>query len=246
MNPFNHHSILSVIISALNEEAHVEAVLIRVLEIFKNYHIDGELIFLNNHSTDRTGEIAAKLAQTEPSLKVSQRYNRPSKDLGSSLKEGIQNVAGKFFLIMDCDLSHNPDDIKKLFDSREKADIIIGSRFIKGGSADLNLKRRFLSRFYNILAGVLTGLPVNDLTTGFKLYRTEKVHDIKIKNNGFGFHVELPVKAYFRGATFLEIPVHYEKSPKKSTLHYRKQFFSYTKPVFWGFLQRLRRILSIF
>src|SRR3989338_138591 len=246
MNSFNHHPVLSVIISALNEEARVEAILRQVLEIFKKYDIDGELIFLNNHSADRTGDIAAALAKTEPRLKVIQRYNRSSKDLGSSLKEGIKNAAGNFFLIMDCDLSHNPEDIRQLFDSREKADIIIGSRFVKGGSATLSSQRRFLSRFYNVFARVLTGLPVNDLTTGFKLYRLKKVTDIKIENNGFGFHVELPIKAYFRGATFLEIPIHYENSPKESTLLYHNQFFSYINPVFWGFLQRIKHIFSVF
>ncbi len=246
MNSLNNRPILSVIISALNEEARVGAVLRQVLEIFKKYHIDSELIFLNNHSTDHTGDIAAELAKIEPHLKVIHRYNRFSKDLGSSLKEGIQNASGDFFLIMDCDLSHNPEDIKRLFESREKADIIIGSRFVKGGSATLSSQRRLSSRFYNILARALTGIPVNDLTTGFKLYSTKKVVDIKIKNNGFGFHVELPIKAYFRGATFLEIPIHYEKSPKESTLHYRKQFFSYMNPVFWGFLQRLKNIFSLF
>src|SRR3989338_8521991 len=207
MNSFNHHPVLSVIISALNEEARVEAILRQVLEIFKKYDIDGELIFLNNHSADS---------------------------------------AGNFFLIMDCDLSHNPEDIRQLFDYREKADIIIGSRFVKGGSATLSSQRRFLSRFYNVFARVLTGLPVNDLTTGFKLYRLKKVTDIKIENNGFWFHVELPIKAYFRGATFLEIPIHYEKSPKESTLRYHKQFFSYMNPVFWGFLQRIKHIFSVF
>ena len=100
MNSFNHHPVLSVIISALNEEARVEAILRQVLEIFKKYDIDGELIFFYNHSADRTGDIAAALAKTEPRLKVIQRYNRSSKDLGSSLKEGIKNAAGNFFLIV--------------------------------------------------------------------------------------------------------------------------------------------------
>jgi len=87
---------------------------------------------------------------------------------------------------------------------------------------------------------------VTNDNTNNNLNKNSNDVDIKIENNGFGFHVELPIKAYFRGATFLEIPIHYEKSPKESTLRYHKQFFSYMNPVFWGFLQRIKHIFSVF
>ncbi len=233
---------LSVIISALNEESRTKGTITRVLRVLNEQHIPSELIFLNNHSTDKTGEIADSLKKDNPNLIVIHRYNRPNTDLGSSLKEGIKSARGDFLLIMDADLSHNPDDIPRLFSKKQEADIIIGSRFVKGGTAELHWKRRFLSRLYNELASLATGIPVKDMTTGFKIYRREKIKNITIVTNGFGLHVELPIKAYFQGATLLELPIHYERSDKKSTLRYFKQFSSYMWPVFWGLGQRIKRI----
>src|SRR3989338_3826758 len=233
---------LSVVISALNEGERVAEVLTRVLESLKRNNINGEVVFMNNHSTDNTGENADRVAQQYANLRVIHRQNRPNKDLGSSLREGIANAKGKFYLIMDCDLSHNPDDIVRLFSERDKADIIIGSRFVKGGSAELNFKRWLFTRTYNNLARLLVGIPVKDLTTGFKLYRTELIRRLDLKQNGFGLVVEMPIKAYLSGATFLEIPIKYARSPKESTLNYRKQFRSYMTPVMEGFKERLRRL----
>lgn len=233
---------LSVIISALNEEKSVAAVVSRVVDVLRKNVIQGEVVFLNNHSTDNTGIIAEEMARNHPEIRVIQRYNRPSRDLGSSLKEGIAAARGEYFLIMDCDLSHNPKDIPLLFKHCNGADIIVGSRYISGGNAELHWKRRILSRLYNFMARSFTGVPVFDLTTGFKLYRKEAVRHIRDLSDGFGLHVELPVKAHFAGARFLEIPIHYGKSPKESTLRYRRQFWSYMKPVLWGFRERLRRL----
>lgn len=242
-NSANNQLELSVVISALNEGERVEAVLVRVLNTLKQHNIPGEVIFLNNHSTDNTGAAADRVAALYPNLRVIHRQNRPNRDLGSSLKEGIQNVRSKYFIIMDCDLSHNPDDVARLFQERNKADIIIGSRFVKGGAADLSFKRRLFTRVYNMFARILTGVPVKDLTTGFKMYKTHLIRPLNLQQNGFGLVVELPIKAYIVGhATFFEIPIVYARSPKKSTLNYRKQFRSYMEPVIWGLGERLRRL----
>lgn len=244
MNPSDTTPELSVIISALNEEKHIKNTITRVLSVLREHHISSELIFLNNHSTDKTGEIADGLKKDNKNLIVIQRYNRPNTDLGSSLKEGIANAHGDFLLMMDADLSHNPNDIPRLLSKKQEADIIIGSRFVRGGTAELHWKRRFLSRLYNELTSLVTGIPVKDITTGFKIYRREKIKNITLVTNGFGLHVELPIKAYFQGATLLELPIHYERSDKKSTLNYSKQFSSYMKPVFWGLGQRIKRFFS--
>ena len=221
---------LTIVISALNEEKSVKKVLEKIEIIFKKYKICGDIVFLNNHSTDDTGKIADSFAEKKENIKVIHRRNRKNKDLGSSLREGLSNANGKYILIMDCDLSHDPSEIKKLFDNRKEADIIIGSRFA-GGSAEMNLKRTILSKTYNVLVDKVLFLEVKDITTGFKLYKKEVIKNLSLKNNGFGLHVEILLKASNKGFKIKEIPIHYRKSYSESSLNYRKQFFSYVKPV---------------
>jgi len=236
---------LTIIISGYNEGVRVKDVLENVLGVIEKYKIGASVLFLDNHSTDDTGTEADSVAQNNRRLQVIHRRNRPNKDLGSSILEGISLVQTKHFMIMDCDLSHNPEDIPKLFERRFDADIVIGSRFVNGGSADLQLKRSILSQGFNTFARIIVGIPVYDLTTGFKLYKTDLIKNLTFKNNGFGLHVEMPIRAFLNGATVLEIPIHYSKSPKKSTLRYRKQFFSYMSPVICGGTTRIRRWFNL-
>lgn len=231
---------LSVVISALNEEKSVKKVLTKILDLFNKERIDGELIFLDNHSTDKTGEIADKIAKIDKRLKVIHRRNRKNKDLGSSLREGLTKVKKDYFLIMDCDLSHDPNEIPDLLKHKNEADIIIGSRYVKGGSASMPLKRTIISKSYNFIVRLLTGTNIRDITTGFKLYKRNILKKIELTNNGFGLHVEISLKAAKKGFSFKEVPIHYKRSNSSSNLNYKKQFKSYTQPVIDAFLSRIK------
>ena len=231
---------LSVVISGYNEEQFVEQVLMGVLSFFDKNGIDAELIFLNNHSTDKTGELADEVGKKDGRLRVIQRYNRPSKDLGSSLIEGLSNAKGNHVLIMDCDASHDYNEITNLYEKRNDADIIIGSRYISGGRAELNPKRWLFSTGYNLFARILTGVNVKDMTTGFKLYKRSILEGMKLTNNGFGLHIEIMLKAASKGCTWKEVPITYKKSGK-SHLNYRTQFWSYMKPLLQMFKARILR-----
>lgn len=222
---------LSILISALNEQKTVQKVLKKILSTFDKYKVNGEIVFMDNHSTDKTGELADKVAKKDNRVKVIHRINRPNKDLGSSLIEGFANASGKYILIMDCDLSHLPEDIPNLLKHKNEADIIVGSRYTKGGKADMSLKRTIISRSFNFLTKTLLGINVKDITTGFKLYNKKMLDNLELESTGFGLHVEILVKALNKGYTAKEIPIYYQRSDKKSTLNYKKQFISYTKPV---------------
>lgn len=230
---------LSVVISALNEEKHVERVLEGVLDFFDDYKINGDINFMNNHSTDNTGKLADSIAKKDKRIKVTHRINRPSRDLGSSLKEGISKAIGNYILIMDCDLSHDPEEIKELFDRRKEADIIVGSRFA-GGSADMPLSRQIISRSSNFLVNVLLGVKVKDISTGFKMYKKEVLQGLDLTNDGFGLHVEILLKAANKKYKIKEVPVHYKRSLKKSTLNYKKQVPSYARAVLAGIKDKFK------
>ncbi len=231
---------LSVVISALNEERSVEQVLRGVLSIFDECKIKGDIIFLNNHSTDKTGKIADSVAKKDKRIRVIHRINRPNRDLGSSLKEGISHARGDYILIMDCDMSHNPAEVKELFKRRKEADIIVGSRYA-GGSAEMPPSRVLISGLSNIIVNVLLGVGVRDISTGFKIYKREALQSLKLNNEGFGLHVEILLKAANKGYTIKEIPIHYKRSMKKSTLNYRRQIPSYGKAVWAGMKDKFSR-----
>ncbi len=194
---------LSVVVSALNEEKTVRSVLEQILKVFDKYKIKGEIVFMDNHSTDKTGYLADQVAKKDKRARVIHRKNRPNTDLGSSLREGFANAKGTYVIIMDCDLSHSPDEIPNLLKHKDEADIIIGSRYAKGGKADMSLKRSIISRSFNLMTKIIAGTNV----------------------------VEIFLKAINKGCKAIEVPIHYRRADKKSTLNYRKQFFSYAKPV---------------
>jgi dolichol-phosphate mannosyltransferase len=231
---------LSVVIPALNEEKTVSAVLTRVLEVFDRELIDGEIVFLDDHSTDRTGSLADGIARSDSRVRVIHRRSGGDRGLGSSLREGFHNAKGEYIVVLDCDFSHDPADIPRLLERKNEADIVVGSRFVKGGTADMPLQRTLLSRAYNLCAKALLGLAINDITTGYKLYKAKMLRALELKNNGFGLQVEIIFKAQLKGYTAKEVPIHYLRSDKKSTLSYRKEFVSYMAPLFKAFKARLQ------
>ncbi|MBI4181632.1 MAG: glycosyltransferase [Candidatus Aenigmarchaeota archaeon] len=232
--------LLSIVVSGFNEEANVDALFRRLLGFLDARKVEGEIIFLDNHSTDRTGPLADRWARRDRRVHVVHRRNRPNRDLGSSLREGFARCRGRYVLIMDADLSHDPEDIPRLLEHRQEADIIIGSRFTPGGRADMPFRRTLISRSYNLVARLLSGVPAHDITTGFKLYRRAVLDRLVLVNNGFGLHVEILLKAFRAGATIREVPIHYRaRVGGDSKLSYRRQFRRYWDPVWDAFRIRM-------
>jgi glycosyltransferase involved in cell wall biosynthesis len=229
---------LTVIVPALNEERTVSAVLARVLAVFEREKIDGEVLLVNDASTDRTGALADAIARRDPRARVLHRSRADKGSLGTSLRDGFSTARGEYVIVLDCDLSHNPADIPKLLERRHEADIVVGSRFVKGGSADMPWRRVILSRTYNFIAQALLGLSIRDVTTGYKLYKRKMLDELGLESDGFGVQVEIVVKAHMKGYTAVEVPIHYTRSDKKSTLIYRDQFASYMLPLLQGLTAR--------
>jgi dolichol-phosphate mannosyltransferase len=224
---------ISILISGLNEEKLVKPLLSEVIHVVKKNKINGEILFMDDHSTDNTGKIADQIASKNRIVRVIHRkgvHGESKGGVGNSIRDGFRNSRGDYVLYMDCD-SHNPKHIPEFFKHRRDADIIIGSRFVKGGGAEMPLTRWLATAPFNFTAKILLNLKVRDLTSGYKLYSKKMLDNLKLDSEGFGIHVEIPLKAFSRGYSAIEIPIYYKKSHKKSTLNYRKQFFSYTIPL---------------
>jgi dolichol-phosphate mannosyltransferase len=226
--------VVSIVLPALNEEQTVADVLHSVLRVFDREAIDGEIILVDGYSTDRTAAIAEEIAAADSRVRVIRLGPEAPGNLGISLREGFRSARGPYIIALDCDLSHDPDDIPRFYAERGAAHVVIGSRFTRGGRAELSLKRSLLSRGYNLFARSLLGSGIRDLTSGYRLYDKAMLDALDLRSTGFGLQVEIVAKAVSRGYIVKEVPIHYRRCDKKSNLVYRKQFASYMLPVIQG------------
>ena len=114
---------------------------------------------------------------------------------------------------MDCDFSHSPDDVPRLIAAAEEADLVIGSRYVEGGSiGNWGMLRRFVSIGGSWYARILLGAPIRDLTGGFKCYRRRVLDTIDLEaihSKGYAFQIETTYRALRAGFRVVEVPIHF-------------------------------------
>jgi dolichol-phosphate mannosyltransferase len=183
-----------------------------------------KLVIVDDSSPDGTAEeaerVGATLADTRPEFVTVVR--RTTKDgLGRAYVAGMTvalAMGADLMVQMDADLSHQPEYvpamITKLID--EDADVVIGSRYVPGGSLadDTKLHRRLLSGWANFYVNAILGLKVRDATAGFKVWRApilDKIGLDKIRSNGYSFQVEMNYVAQRLGGEIVEYPIHFHE-----------------------------------
>ena len=170
------------------------------------------VLVIDDNSPDGSGEIADRLAAELDHVFV---LHRPRKEgLGPAYLAGFQHVlAGDADLIleMDCDFSHDPNDVPRLIAAAADADLVLGSRYVEGGRVgNWGLVRRFISRGGSLYAQVLLGLRVRDLTGGFKCYRRAVLEALPldaIHSRGYAFQIETTYRAIRKGFRVCEVPI---------------------------------------
>jgi len=170
------------------------------------------VLVIDDNSPDGSGEIADRLAAELDHVFV---LHRPRKEgLGPAYLAGFQHVlAGDADLIleMDCDFSHDPNDVPRLIAAAADADLVLGSRYVEGGRVgNWGLVRRFISRGGSLYAQVLLGLRVRDLTGGFKCYRRAVLEALpldEIHSRGYAFQIETTYRAIRKGFRVCEVPI---------------------------------------
>jgi dolichol-phosphate mannosyltransferase len=173
---------------------------------------DDRVLVIDDSSPDGTGELADRLAAAEPRVVV---LHRPTKEgLGPAYIAGFRRAladGAELVLEMDCDFSHDPDDVPRLISSAADADLVLGSRYVGGGRIEhWGAVRRFVSRAGSLYAQVLLGVPVRDLTGGFKCYRREVLETIDldaVSARGYAFQIETTYRALRAGFRVLEVPI---------------------------------------
>jgi dolichol-phosphate mannosyltransferase len=175
-----------------------------------------KLLIVDDRSPDGTGEIAKKLAgEYKGRIEVLHRDGAPG--LGRAYVFGFEHaLRGDAEAIgqMDCDFSHPPDKLPAFVAKLADCDLALGSRYIEGGGVDEKwpLWRKGLSRWANFYARTILGIPVADVTGGYRLWRRELLERIPYKDvvsNGYVFLVELLYLAKLHGARFGEVPIYF-------------------------------------
>jgi dolichol-phosphate mannosyltransferase len=173
------------------------------------------VLVIDDNSPDGTGEIADRLAAELEYLDVLHRERKEG--LGPAYLAGFRRAladGAELVLEMDCDFSHNPADVPRLIAGAEEgADLVLGSRYIGGGSiGSWGPLRRFVSAGGSWYARVLLGTQFRDLTGGFKCYRRRVLETIDldaITSKGYAFQIETTYRALRAGFRVVEVPIHF-------------------------------------
>jgi dolichol-phosphate mannosyltransferase len=197
-----------VIVPTFNERENLP-VLANGLMAFPNV----ELLVVDDHSPDGTGDLADELARTHPGrIDVLHRTERPG--LGRSYIDGIRRALTRQVDVicqMDCDLSHDPAHLPALIAATDRADVVIGSRYVPGGRVvNWPLRRRFLSRFANVYIHAITRLEARDCTSGYRCWRRDTIAALpldRFDSNGYSFLVEMLYAAATNGCRIAEVPI---------------------------------------
>jgi dolichol-phosphate mannosyltransferase len=175
---------------------------------------DVRVLVIDDNSPDGTGELADELAGDLDYVDV---LHRPRKDgLGPAYIAGFRHAlaaGAERILEMDCDFSHDPNDVPRLLAATETADLALGSRYVEGGEvANWGAVRRAISAAGSLYARVLLSAPVHDLTGGFKCYRRQVLETIDldaIHTKGYAFQIESTYRALRAGFRVVEVPIRF-------------------------------------
>ncbi|UCD39327.1 MAG: polyprenol monophosphomannose synthase [Fidelibacterota bacterium] len=197
-----------IITPTYNERENIETLLNRIHDVIPPAHV----LVVDDNSPDGTGDYVQELADEAGWIHLIQRSDKLG--LGTAYCTGFNWALENNYdaiIQMDADLSHDPEQIPELLNLLEDHDLVIGSRYIKGVNVvNWPLSRLVLSWSANIYAKVITGVPVWDLTGGYKCWRREVLANLdipSIRSEGYSFQIETTFRAYNQGYRIKESPI---------------------------------------
>lgn len=204
---------ISVILPAYNEEENIESVVLDAISVLNNLVSDYEIIIVNDGSTDKTGELAEKLAQKNEKVKVIPHEKNIG--YGASLRDGFKNSSFDILFFTDSDRQFNVASLENLLPHLSSSDIVVGYRI---GRKDSYL-RKFLSFGFNILVSILFNLRVKDIDCAFKVFKKSVFEKIKIESNHFFVNTEILAQARFFNFKITQVGVpHFPRTAGTTTV----------------------------
>jgi dolichol-phosphate mannosyltransferase len=213
---------------------------------------EADVLVLDDNSPDGTGAIADQLAADDSQVRVLHRMNKEG--LGMAYLAGFAWALERDYDVMvemDADGSHQPEQLRNLLGALAGADVVLGSRWVPGGSVvNWPLRRKFLSVGGNIYVRVLLGMPIGDATGGYRAYRASALRALdlhKVASQGYCFQVDLAWRAIRAGLSVVEVPITFvERTVGDSKMSQDIVNESLRSITMWGARYRLGQVRSLF
>jgi dolichol-phosphate mannosyltransferase len=233
-----------VVIPTYNERDNLEPLLSRLHEVAPAAHV----LVVDDASPDGTGELADKLAAADERVRV---LHRPGKaGLGAAYLAGFaEGLQGNYEVVveMDADGSHAHEDLPTLLAALDDADLVIGSRYVPGGRVvNWPTHREWLSRGGNLYSRLALGVPIRDITGGYRAFRREVLEELAlgdVASQGYCFQVDMAWRAVQAGFRVREVPITFTErergSSKMSQTIVAEALWRVTR---WGAARLLHRV----
>lgn len=205
---------LSIIIPVYNEAATLETVVNRVREVSLPEGLERELVIIDDASTDGTLEVLETLAEQYPDIAILKHPTNRGK--GAALRTGLTQASGDILLIQDADLEYEPREYPVLLAPilEGKADVVYGSRFIGGGAHRvLYFWHSVGNQFITLLSNMFTNINLTDVEVCYKVFRQEVIESVSLKEDRFGFEIEVTAKVARGDWRIYEVPISYYGRP---------------------------------
>ena len=236
-----------VVIPTYNEADNVEPILRRLLDANPGV----EALVVDDGSPDGTGKLADEIAEDNPRVHVLHREAKAG--LGAAYIAGFQWALERDYdaiVEMDADGSHAPEQLPRLLNALAAADLVLGARWVKGGSVEnWPRSREVLSRGANIYARVALGIHLHDSTAGFRAYRRAVLEALdldEIASQGYCFQIDLALRAVSAGFRVVEVPITFsERERGVSKMSSDIITEALTKVAVWGAARRRDQLIAI-
>jgi dolichol-phosphate mannosyltransferase len=239
---------LTVVVPTYNEREGIAELVNALFGECATQNLDLELVIVDDNSPDGTGKLADELAAEDPQVMVVHRTEKAG--LGAAYVNGFTVALEKGYDVigeMDADGSHRPEQLHALLDGLKTADLVIGSRWVPGGSVvNWPWSRELLSRGGNIYVRLLLGVPIRDATAGFRVFRRSTLEAIdvtKVQSTGYVFQTDLAWRTVQAGLTVKEVPIEFiERERGDSKMSRSVATESLKRITIWGLHERWNRI----
>jgi dolichol-phosphate mannosyltransferase len=238
---------IAVLIPTYNERENLPLIVSRLRAAVP----EADVLVLDDNSPDGTGAVADQLAADDDHVRVLHRERKEG--LGAAYLAGFAWALDKDYdaiVEMDADGSHRPEQLRRLLDALADADVVLGSRWVPGGSVvNWPLHRKVLSLGGNVYTRVLLGVPISDATGGYRAYRATSLRNMDLQDvasAGYCFQVDLVWRAVRRGLTVVEVPITFaEREIGDSKMSQRIVNEALRSITVWGAKYRLGQARSL-
>lgn len=206
---------LTVVVPAFKQWAELDRLLPALRHELRSLEINYEVIVVDSSSSDDTRQAADR----HDALVV----RPPHAGFGSSLRSGFDHATGEYVLTIDADGSHDPSFLRSMWPARTTAEVVIASRYVAGGAAEMPRARRLLSRALNRVLRRGLSLPFADLSSGYRLYRRSALASLSLQATGFDILQEVLIRAAAEGYRVREVPFRY-RAPVSGRLRWLARF----------------------